>query len=91
MPDTSNGRVTLAVLKRDVEAVHEDISAILRKLDKVQSDVSAVKIAGVSQHERITTNKSEIDKLRDRSDKVDTVNFISTVVGSVLGVFFGRQ
>lgn len=35
-PDTQNGRVTLAVLGAQMDALHEDVVDIKRQLDKLQ-------------------------------------------------------
>jgi len=80
MPDTDDGRITLAVLST--------------KLDRVLQDLDDIKRRQASDHDRIPPlesatkdNKCEIDRLRNRDTAGTVVTGIGTIIAAILGAW----
>ena len=80
MPDTDDGRITLAVLST--------------KLDRVLEDLHAIKACQTTDHDKLALleatardNKSEIDRLRNRDTAGTVVTGIGAIIAAILGAW----
>ncbi len=79
MPEPKNGRVTIRDLYEAIEKQNEKLAEVERRI------MTRLEILPALQTQS-ETNKSEIDRLRSRSDGIDViVAFVSAAMAAISG------
>ena len=79
MPELKNGRVTIRDLYEAIEKQNEKLAEVERRI------MTRLEILPALQTQS-ETNKSEIDRLRSRSDGIDViVAFVSAAMAAISG------
>ncbi len=70
----------------DLKLLHHKIDAQTKKIDKIDEKMDPVCDMVARHDERIKTTEGEIDKLRKRSNIIDTVEGLAAGLAIYLGV-----
>jgi len=89
MPTPANGnRVTTTklydLLMEQHEQRHQMELRIIGRIDEIMKCFPAIQ-------NQVETNKSEIEKLRTRGDRWDTINTLIAIVGSAISGWIGTR
>jgi len=88
-PSDTNGRVTLAVIRRDldeVKAAIDNLTHEIREDRKCNEDrLRALEMSGMTRQERIDTLREEVKSLRAKSDAWNLTNTAGAVIAGILG------
>ena len=79
--EASNGRVTMALLKRDLDAVCSELGQVKDQLKTLNENIS-------KHNETVIRNEERIRGLSSRTAVTDGLNFIAAIIAAAL---FGRQ
>jgi len=83
MPDTDNGRVTMAILQNDIQHLSETMQ---RRFVEVLKELAEVKECSKDNEMRIREVERKQDKMEGRSNVQDVVLAVATAVGTILGI-----
>jgi len=83
MPDSNNGRVTMAILQNDIQHLSETMQ---RRFVEVLKELAEVKECSKDNEMRIREVERKQDKMEGRSNVQDVVLAVATAVGTILGI-----
>ena len=87
--DPTEGRVTLAVIRRDLDEVKSAIDNLTHEIREdrkcTEDRLRAMELSGTSRQERIETLRDEVKSLRAKSDAWNLTNTAGAVIAGILG------
>lgn len=87
--DPTEGRVTLAVIRRDLDEVKSAIDNLIHEIREdrkcTEDRLRAMELSGTSRQERIETLRDEVKSLRAKSDAWNLTNTAGAVIAGILG------
>jgi len=87
--DPTEGRVTLAVIRRDLDEVKSAIDNLIHEIREdrkcTEDRLRAMELSGTIRQERIETLRDEVESLRAKSDAWNLTNTAGAVIAGILG------
>ena len=87
--DPTEGRVTLAVIRRDLDDVKSAIDNLIHEIREdrkcTEDRLRAMELSGTIRQERIETLRDEVESLRAKSDAWNLTNTAGAVIAGILG------
>lgn len=91
MPDNADINTKLAVLASEVGAIYQAQTRIEDKLDAVLGRVTDNRENIIKLQKDCTDATNEVDKLRDKSDRMDVIiGMFSLIAASIAGYLGGK-
>lgn len=88
-PSDTNGRVSLAVIRRDLDEVKVAINNLVQEIREdrrcTEDRLRTLETAGMSRQERIETLREEVKSLRAKSDAWNLTNTAGAIIAGILG------
>ena len=85
MPDTSNGRVTLAVVAQKVDEVLRRMDRIDHACERYDTRIGALETGQAERRTQVGDIRNDIDALEKKAESWNLLNSVGVAIAGVLG------